>query len=194
MNANGVPLNVPELVRKAQRGDEAAFGELMQAYHARVYGLLVGMVQHADDARDLSQQAWIKVWRKLHTFKGDADFYTWLYRLTTFVGLDYIRKRNRKRESELPEGLEPERDLDALIAPSVSSRPDEAAQADEIRMEFERALSGLTAEHRTALILREVEGLSYDEIAKVMKCRRGTVMSRIFYARKRIQGELSQLR
>ncbi len=194
VNADGEPVDVPRLVKKAQSGDEAAFGDLMQAYHQRVYGVLIGMVRNADDARDLSQQAWIKVWNKLHTFKGDADFYTWLYRVTTFVGLDHIRKRNRKREVDLVEEMQPDRDADADVPPSVRSRPDRDVQATEIRDVFDAALATLSAEHRTTLILREVEGLSYDEIAKVMKCRRGTVMSRIFYARKSIQEKLKDLR
>lgn len=194
VNADGKPLDVPRLVRKAQAGDEAAFGELMQAYHQRVYGILIGMVRHADDARDLSQLAWIKVWNKLPTFRGQADFYTWLYRVTTFVGLDFIRKRNRKREVDLLDEMRPERDPDSEVPPSVVSRPDRAAQQNEVREVFDAALATLSPEHRTALMLREVEGLSYDEIARVMKCRRGTVMSRIFYARKSIQEQLKELR
>jgi len=194
VNAIGALLDVPGLVQKAQGGDEAAFGELMQAYHQRVYGVLVGMVRNADDARDLSQLAWIKVWNKLHTFKGDADFYTWLYRVTTYVGLDFIRKRNRKREVDLLDEMQPDRSADSNVAPSVMSRPDHAAQKGEIRDVFDAALETLSPEHRTTLLLREVEGLSYDEIAKVMKCRRGTVMSRIFYARKSMQEKLKELR
>ncbi len=194
VNADGKPPDVPRLVRKAQAGDEAAFGELMQAYHQRVYGILIGMVRQADDARDLSQLAWIKVWKKLDTFKGQADFYTWLYRVTTFVGLDFIRKRNRKREVDLLDEMQPDRDTDSDVAPSVLSRPDRVAQQNEIRDVFDAALATLSPEHRTALMLREVEGLSYDEVAHVMKCRRGTVMSRIFYARKRIQEQLKELR
>lgn len=194
LNPDGDPLDVPGLVKKARAGDETAFGELMQAYHQRVYGILVGMVRNADDARDLSQQAWIKVWNKLHTFKGDADFYTWLYRVTTFVGLDFIRKRNRKREVDLLDEMEPDRDANVEVPPSVMSRPDQAARKNEIRDEFAAALDTLSPEHRTALLLREVEGLSYDDIAKVMKCRRGTVMSRIYYARKSMQNKLRELR
>ena len=194
VNTDGEPLDIPRLVKKAQAGDEPAFGELMQAYHQRVYGVLVGMVRNADDARDLSQLAWIKVWNKLHTFKGDADFYTWLYRVTTYVGLDFIRKRNRKREIELLDEMQPDRDANAEVAPSVMSRPDYAAQKGEIRDVFDAALATLSPEHQTTLMLREVEGLSYDEIATVMKCRRGTVMSRIFYARKSMQEKLKDLR
>lgn len=194
LDDTGEPLDVSLLVQRAQAGDQSAFGELMQAYHQRVYGILVGIVRNADDAQDISQLAWVKVWNKLSTFKGDADFYTWLYRVTTFAGLDFIRKRKRKREVELLEGAEPRRDGDAGLPPSVLSRPDRAAQSAEIRDLFDAALEQLSPEHRAALLLREVEGLSYDEIARAMKCRRGTVMSRIFYARKRIQEKMRDAR
>jgi RNA polymerase sigma-70 factor (ECF subfamily) len=194
LNADGEPIDVAALVRRAQAGDQSAFGDLMQAYYQRVYGVLYGMVQHPADAQDLSQQTWVKVWNKLHTFKGDADFYTWLYRVATFVGLDHIRKRKRQREVEMVEAMEPNRDADVEIPPSLVSRPDQEAVARDVRECFEAALATLSPEHRLALIYREVEGLSYDEIAQVMKCRRGTVMSRIFYARKKIQEEMQAVR
>ncbi len=194
VNADGDVVDVPRLVQLAKNGDEAAFGELMQAYYTRVYGLLNGIVRHEDDARDLSQHVWVKVWHKLDSFKGDSDFYTWLYRVATFAGLDFVRKRKRQREVELSEALEPNRDADSVLPPSLTSRPDSAAQTAEIQTVFERALETLSPEHRTALMLREVEGLSYDEIAVATGCRRGTVMSRIFYARKSIQAQLKDVR
>lgn len=194
LNTDGEAVDVPRLVQLAKDGDEAAFGALMQAYYTRVYGLLKGIVRHEDDARDLSQQVWVKVWNKLDSFKGDSDFYTWLYRVATFAGLDFVRKRKRQREVELSEAMEPNRDADAVLPPSLTSRPDSAAQTAEIQTVFERALETLSPEHRTALMLREVEGLSYDEIAQVTGCRRGTVMSRIFYARKSIQEQLKDVR
>ncbi len=194
VNRDDEPIDVARLVHAAQGGDEQAFGELMQAYHARIYAVLIGMVRNADDARDVSQQVWIKVWNKLDTFKGDANFYTWLYRVATFAGLDFIRRRDRRRETEISDALEPDRNADDIVPTSLTSRPDHAALSAEVQDVFEQALQTLSPEHRTTLILREVEGLSYDEIATVMKCRRGTVMSRIFYARKRIQQALEDLR
>lgn len=195
--ASNITRDVPDVagwVRRAQQGDQQAFGDLMQFYHQRVFGVLFGMVRNADDAKDLSQQAWVKAWNKLDTYKGDAEFYTWMYRLVTFVGLDYLRKRKRRKEVELLDGIEPVQDVDAPVAPSRASRPDEAAHQADIQRVFDRALESLSPEHRAALLLREVENLSYDEIAKVLKCRKGTVMSRIFYARKKIQEDLGDLR
>lgn len=194
VNADGEPIEVPLLVQKARGGDQAAFGELMQAYYSRVYGLLLGMVRNPEDARDLSQHVWIKVWNKLDTFKGDADFYTWLYRVANFSALDYLRKNKRRREVELLDAMEIDRDADVAVPPSVQSRPDQEVRKGEIDSAFQLALDTLSPDHRTALILREVEGLSYDEIAKVTGCRRGTVMSRIFYARKSMQQYLKEYR
>lgn len=185
--------NPVDLVTRARAGDEEAFGELMKLYHQRVYGVLFGMVRNSEDAKELAQQTWIKAWNKLETFKGESDFYTWVYRIATFTGLDFLRKRKRLQETELLDAVEPVRQVDAHLPPSVTSRPDHVAQKAEIREVFEASLARLSPEHRTALVLREVEGLSYDEIAKVMKCRKGTVMSRIFYARKSIQDDMKDL-
>jgi RNA polymerase sigma-70 factor (ECF subfamily) len=185
------PSEIRQWVRQAQAGDQEAFGRLMQTYHQRVFGLVYGMVNQADDAQELVQQTWIKAWTKLHTFKGDAEFFTWVYRIASYASLDFLRKRKRQREDPIPEtGAEPARNLDYEVAPSVNPRPDRQAMHAEIKQRFEEALRDLTPEHRMALVLREIDGLSYDDIARVMKCRKGTVMSRIFYARKRLQEQM----
>jgi RNA polymerase sigma-70 factor (ECF subfamily) len=179
---------VRRLVGQAQTGNESAFGELMQMYHQRVFSLTYSYVNNSEDAKELSQQAWIKAWNKLGTFKGESEFFTWMYRLASFVCLDYLRKRKRQREEAFPEsGREPAADPSYERSFSSNPRPDRQAAHAEIRRRFEEAMKTLTPEHRAALVLREVEGLSYEEIAKVMKCRKGTVMSRIFYARRKLQ-------
>lgn len=185
---------VRQWVQAAQAGDEEAYGELVKAYYQRVYGLLLGMVRRPEDAADLAQQVWIKVWRKLHTFKGDADFYTWVYRVATFAGLDFIRKRNRQREVDWPDENQWPQDAAGQLTDSTVSRPDAAAVSEEVWASFDAALGTLSAEHRASLVLREVEGLSYDEIARVMRCRRGTVMSRLYYARRKIQDYMKDWR
>ncbi len=174
-------------VQAAQAGDQEAYGALVKMYYSRVHGLLLGMVRNAEDADDLAQQVWIKVWRKLHTFKGEADFYTWVYRIATFAGLDFIRKRNRQREVDWPQDYDGPTETMAETTSSVRSRPDEVSVTNEVWQAFETALGTLSPEHRAVLVLREVEGLAYDEIAKALRCRRGTVMSRLFYARQRMQ-------
>lgn len=185
---------IQRLVGAARDGDEAAFGVLVQKYQQRVFSVVYQFVNNVDDANELAQQTWIKVWRKLHTFKGKSEFFTWVYRIASFVSLDYLRKRKRKREDELLDELEPRREVGAEPAASSNPRPDRQVEQAEIRVRFEEALEQLSAEHRMILVLREVEGLSYEEIAKTMKCRKGTVMSRLYYARKAIQAYMEEVR
>lgn len=186
--------SVDRLVNKARGGDEEAFGELVKMYHQRVYNLAYGMVNNAEDAAELVQQTWVKVWSKLGSFKEDAKFFTWVYRVASNTGLDFLRHKSRLREDVLLDGVEPAVDPDLDRAASQNSRPDREMAQSEIREVFEKSIESLSPDHRMALILREVDGLSYEEIAKVTGCRKGTVMSRIFYARKKMQEKLGDLR
>lgn len=181
------------LLERARDGDQEAFGEMVIRYQERVFRVAYRFVQNHDDAADLAQQAWIKAWRKLHTFRGNAAFFTWMYRIVSFVCLDYLRKRKRLAESEWLDTVEPAREVGAEASAS-GSRPDQELERTEIDRRFREALQTLSAEQRMALVMREVDGLSYQEIAKAMKCRKGTVMSRIFYARKNLQQYMGDLR
>ena len=183
-----------ELLQRARTGDQEAFGELVQMYHHRVVGVLIGMVHNVQDANDLAQQTWVKAWTRLDSFQERSGFFTWLYRIATRVCLDFIRKRKRQAEIDYEEELEPVREYGAEPAPSLTSRPDREVERDEIKKAFFASLETLSAEHKMALMLREVEGMSYEKIAKVMKCRKGTVMSRIYYARKALQEAMKDLR
>jgi len=182
--------NDKELARKAGQGDEQAFAELFTLYHERVYAVVYRFCRKGADADELTQQVWVKVWNKLHTYKGDSAFFTWLYRVASFHCLDHLRKQKRKKETEWLEDVEYK--SEQALAPSASSRPDRDLERSEIQERFTAALDTLKPDHRMALVLREVEGMSYDEIADAMKCRRGTVMSRLFYARKAIQEQLQE--
>ncbi len=179
---------------RAQAGDEDAFGELVKTFHGRVFGVIYRMVKDAEDARELAQQTWVKAWQRLGSYKGDAQFFTWVYRIAVNTVLDEGRRAARRKEVSLDE--EPGREPQAAVewqGPD-DGRPDRQLEREEIRKAFEAALDGLSAEHRVALILREVEGLSYREIAQAMKCRTGTVMSRIFYARRYVQERMKGVR
>ncbi len=183
-----------DLAWRAQAGDENAFGELVVMYNARVYAVIFNMVGNAEDARDLAQQTWVKAWSRLASFQAAAGFFTWLYRIAANTALDFLRSRSRRREDSLSAHREGEPDGPDVDLPAGEQwRPDSRMEAGEIQAAFQAALDKLTPEHRLALTLREVEGLSYREIAEVMKCRSGTVMSRIFYARKMIQEEMKGL-
>jgi RNA polymerase sigma-70 factor (ECF subfamily) len=182
-----------DLVRQAREGDTGAFGELVNMHNERVYAVAFGMVHHADDARELTQQIWIKAWNKLGTYKGDARFFTWLYRVAVFTCLDFLRKKQRAAEVRYLDEMAPDSDSDFNPPSSIQARPDRHAQRAEIKLRFEEALKALPAKHRAALVLREVEGLSYEEIARFMNCRKCTVMSRIHYARKSIRENMRDL-
>ena len=181
------------LAWKAQAGDEDAFGELVKMYHARLYGVVFNVVRNPEDARELAQMTWVKAWNKNKTFKADAGFFTWLYRIATNTALDYLRSKGRRHEESLSARREEGAEADIDLPAGDQWRPDRNVEQGEIQQTFEAALAKLSPEHRMALTLREVEGLSYQEIATAMKCRAGTVMSRIFYARKLIQQEMRGL-
>jgi RNA polymerase sigma-70 factor (ECF subfamily) len=170
-------------VERARRGDMDAFGELVKMYNDRVYGVVYRVTGRVDDARELTQVAWVKAWQRLASYGGESRFFTWIYRIAVNAALDHLRLRVRRGENEYREE-QAAHSVREDAAPSVSARPDHAAESAEIQQAFRRALDTLSPEHRAALVLREVDGLSYDEIAKITRCRTGTVMSRIFYARK----------
>lgn len=186
--------DVGRLVASARAGDEDAFGELVRMFHERVYAVIYRMVNQADDARDLAQQAWVKAWQRLGTYKQESQFFTWIYRIAVNTAMDHLRKQGRRKEVSLDASpvSDPKPSVD--WTPPPDARPDRRLEQEEIRRAFQAALASLGPEHRTALVLREVEGLSYQEIAQAMKCRMGTVMSRIFYARRLIQEQMKELR
>jgi RNA polymerase sigma-70 factor (ECF subfamily) len=179
-------------VEKARTGDEEAFGELVRLYHERVYAVIYNVVHHAEDARDLEQQTWIKAWRHLDRFHGRSSFYTWLYRIATFTCLDFLRRRKSRPESTAEDETVFERAAEGAGAPAARPPDGDLARA-ELRERFAQALATLSPEHRLALVLREVEGLSYAQMAEAMQCRKGTVMSRLFHARRRVQEQLKDL-
>lgn len=188
-------LEIDRLVDESMRGDDEAFGRIVQTYHGRIYSVVLRVVNNAEDARELTQAAWVKAWQRLPEYKREAKFYTWMYRIAVNTALDFLRRR--KRRPEVP--LEPAvgDDGDHLVLERQRELADERTPADEInrreiRQAFEAGLARLSDEHRTVLVLREVEGMSYDEIAEVMKTRKGTVMSRLFYARRMMQESLGK--
>jgi RNA polymerase sigma-70 factor (ECF subfamily) len=152
------------------------------------------MVRNAEDAREIAQTAWVKAWQRLESYRRDSKFFTWIYRIAVNTAMDHLRKVNRQRE--VP--LEDEEGREAQPAPewggATVARPDHAAEQDEVRRVFNEALEALSPEHRAALVMREVEGRSYREIAELQGCRSGTVMSRLFYARRAIQDKLRSVR
>ena len=171
-------MTVEELVRAAAGGDEDAFAELVRLHEKKVYHLALKMCGNAEDASDVAQEAFLSAWNGLPNFRGEAGFSTWLYRLTSNAAIDLLR-RTRKQRGEL--SLD---DEDAGIDPVDGELPpQERAEAAELREAVTAGLAELSEDHRQALVMREMQELSYEEIAAALGVDLGTVKSRIFRAR-----------
>lgn len=188
------PVDDRNLVDAARGGDRDAFRTLFERYHRRAYALALGIVRHPDDALDVVQDAFIKAYRYLDKFAGNSSFFTWLYRIVMNLAIDHIRKHRRVR----PVALDEQRSLDetveeGLLPTLLGGHPGRALMDKQIRQRIDMALDELSENHRTVLVMRELEGLSYEEMAKAMGCSKGTIMSRLFHARKNMQRRLVDL-
>ena len=183
-------LSDDKLVRLAQRGDMLAFEELVARHRDKIYARAFSMVRNEDDAVDLSQEAWVKAWQRLKQFQGESSFVTWMTRIAINLCLDHLRKQKRHRAESI-EMMEEESGGVERQMPIVTINPTEGLERSEIRQRIDKALNQLSYEHRTVLVLHEFEQLEYKEIAKRMQCSIGTVMSRLFYARRRMANLLA---
>jgi len=181
-----------DLVRMAQKGDLASFEELVARHRDKIYARAYSMMRHEEEALDLSQDAWVKGWQRLAQFQGDSSFVTWMTRIVINLCLDQLRKQKRQRAESI-EALEEDGGVERQM-PVVQANPTAGLERVELRERIDRALAQLSHEHRTVLVLHEFEELEYKEIAERMKCSIGTVMSRLFYARRRMASLLAGLR
>lgn len=183
-----------DLVRRAQAGDEAAFGELVKAHYERVFRHVVGVTRNEHDARDVCQEIWVGVWGSLKDYRGESKFSTWLYTLASRRAIDHVRKRRRWFDRFLPFLSKDDSEGAAQVEPP-STEPDPSAQLErgERDARFEQALAALPPKLRAVLAMRELDGLAYDEIAQILKIRPGTVMSRLFNARRQLAQKLREL-
>jgi len=173
-----------ELVASAQKGDMAAFEELVGRHRDKIYARAFSMVRREEDALDLSQEAWVKAWQRLAQFQGESSFVTWMTRIVINLCLDHLRKQKRLR-AESVEQLDEEVGGVERQMPVINPNPTARLERGELRQAIDEVLAQLSHEHRTVLILHEFEELEYKEIAKRMGCSIGTIMSRLFYARRR---------
>jgi RNA polymerase sigma-70 factor (ECF subfamily) len=181
------------LVRNAQKGDTLAFEELVARHRDKLYARAFSMVRHEDEAVDLSQEAWVKGWQRLKQFQREASFLTWMTRIVINLCLDHLRKQKRLRTDSI-EQLDEESGGVERLMPVVTTNPTEGLERAELRERIDRALDQLSYAHRTVLVLHEFERLEYKEVAKRMGCSIGTVMSRLFYARRKMAVLLAGLR
>lgn len=180
------------LVTRAQTGDMKAYDALVMRHRNRIFAMIRNMTHNDADAWDLSQEVFIKAWNALKTFEAKAKFSTWLYRIAHNVVYDWNRRRKHDAAGELnDEILENDRiDPSAIAIPHVGESPDTQMEMGELKRKIEAALAKISPEHREIVILKDVQGLAYKEIADVLGCTIGTVMSRLFYARQKLQALL----
>ncbi|TMB07320.1 MAG: sigma-70 family RNA polymerase sigma factor [Deltaproteobacteria bacterium] len=180
------------LVKAAQAGDAKAFRALVERYQRRVVQLALAMTKDADEAMDIAQETFVRVHRYLPSFKGDSSFFTWTYRIAMNLCLDAQRRKGRLERVDVEQGDEAEIEA-AMDPPSAAlAGPQRQVLNAELRDRIEEALASLSDNHRAILLLREVEGLSYEDLAKVLGIRKGTVMSRLFHARLKMQNKLRE--
>jgi len=186
-----VPTDEGVLVRSAKSGDLEAYDQLVRRYRERIYATIYHMTANHEDANDLAQESFIKAFRALKSFKGGSSFYTWLYRIAINKTINFLKQRKKRIQislNDLDFNAEHDPDLVALISDKTPRRE---AGLRELQEKLNAALLKLSEPHRLVVVLHDVQGLSHDEIVKVMDCNVGTVRSRLFYARQQLQAWLS---
>jgi RNA polymerase sigma-70 factor (ECF subfamily) len=181
-----------DLVKRCQGGDSEAFDELVVRYRTRVFGMIYNMVHSEQDAWDLAQDSFVKAWKSIKRFRGQSSFYTWIYRIVMNVTIDWLRKKQVKAGgAEFDDSIQlKEVDPASKTMPKPDALPSEQMEQIEIRAQIDRAIAQLSPEHRAVILMKEIDGMQYHEIAETLGCSIGTVMSRLFYARKKLQNLL----
>jgi len=181
-----------ELIALAQKGDQAAFRKLVERHQRRAFAIAIGLVRDENDARELVQEAFLRVYRGLNAFQGGSSFFTWLYRIVTNLAIDLMRKPGR-RDAELfdDQALDDEASDFPLVSRIDGADPIDVMRRREIAARIQAALDALPPYHRGVILMREVEGMSYEEMAQAMGVSKGTIMSRLFHARQKLQRALA---
>lgn len=179
-----------DLIEKAQTGDDAAFRRLVERHQRRAFGVAYALVKDEEDAREIVQEAFVRVHRGLGRFHGGSSFFTWLYRIVTNLAIDVIRKPAR-RERGLIEDVETATEDEWPLSTLDGGDPLEALHRSELRERIQAAFDALPAYHRGVIVMRELQGMSYEEMAIAMGVSKGTIMSRLFHARRKLQKALA---
>ncbi len=180
-----------DLVKRCQAGDPEAFDELVTRYRTRIFGMIYNMVHNEQDAWDLAQDSFVKAWRSIKRFRGRSSFYTWIYRIVMNVTIDWLRKKQVKGVgAEFDDAIQAKIDPASKTAPKAGALPYEIMERSETRTRIDNAIAQLSPDHRAVILMKEIEEMQYHEIAETLGCSIGTVMSRLFYARKKLQNLL----
>jgi RNA polymerase sigma-70 factor, ECF subfamily len=177
-----------ELIERSRKGDSAAFGVLVERYHRLVVGVALAVVHNQDDAIELAQETFVRAYENLSKFESRSSFSTWLYRIAANLAIDFWRREGRH---VVLRGEDAETEIGKL--PTTHGDSFKEVSRSELSSRLKQALEELTPEHRAVILLREVEGMSYDEISDVLQCPRGTVMSRLHYARTHLRNILKDV-
>ena len=175
------------LIADLCEGDETALAPLVEKYKRMVYRLAMQITKNHADADDVMQETFIKVYRSIRTFRKDAAFETWLYRIAVNEALNFVKRRERQRESTLETASEAEYEAMTRYRAQIANDPHIHAEKAELRHHVTEAVNNLSLKHRTVVILHEFEGLTHAEIASILNCSEGTVRSRLHYARKKLR-------
>jgi RNA polymerase sigma-70 factor (ECF subfamily) len=179
-----------QLVQRVQAGDDTAFRELYELYNRRVYAVAFSVVKNQQDALDIVQDAFIKVHKHIDTFQGTSSFYTWLYRIAMNLAIDHVRKVRRVVDFDDRIGVRDDAVKEPLMPSMENGNPGKTVVRKELTKKINQALDSLPEYHKAVIILREVEGLSYEEMSQILQVPKGTVMSRLFHARRKMQESL----
>jgi RNA polymerase sigma-70 factor (ECF subfamily) len=181
-----------DLVRRCQAGQTEAFDELVTRYRTRIFAMIYNMVHNEQDAWDLAQESFLKAWKSIKRFRGKSSFYTWIYRIVMNVTIDWLRKKQIKGGgAEFDDSIQlKEIDPASKTVPKADPLPHIRMERKEIRARIDEAIRQLSPDHRAVILMKEVEEMQYHEIAETLGCSIGTVMSRLFYARKKLQNLL----
>src|SRR5947208_145717 len=180
-----------QMVKRARTGDMEAYDELVRRYQERIYATIYHMAANHEDANDLAQETFIKAYQALKSFKGDSSFFTWVYRIAVNKTINFLKQRKNKTHMSLNDldfNAEHDADLVALISEKTPRRE---VNLIELQEKLNAAMQKLSEVHRLVVTLHDVQGLSHEEISKIMGCNTGTVRSRLFYARQQLQAYLS---
>lgn len=182
-----------ELVSLLKKGDREAFDEMIRIYQSKVINIAYGMLSDREDALDASQEVFIKIYKSIDGFRESSSLSTWIYRIAANICKDYLRKRQRTAKTVSIDNTDDE-DNEIFTIPDSGDTPEEKIEKAELQEEIKRAINSLSEDYKTVLVFCDIEGMSYDDIARILKCPTGTVKSRLNRARQALRKKISENR